>query len=232
MINERYPDGTPKPPRLYEWQVKHQVHDEDPFYEMGACHFSLLAELPRHVAEMAKEREAAAMEHQQQMAELNAKLQSFRSLHQETIAKLDSYTQRWTDMMERQDRILSHVRQIESDFGVKVIDQLDYDKLARPLAKRVEDISSKIPLDKLQRQVEDLSHSGDRIEIACHRIDHVAESVQDCQDPKRQILLIAAGAISGVAVLLTVVYALASLPHSIAPGATQGTNAIVPVQQQ
>lgn len=226
MINEKYTDGKDKPPGLYAWQLRNDVHDENPFYEIGNLHFSLLAMLPRYLADLAVERETAAREHRQHLAELDARHASIRASLTDASKKQDRATQSSEIMLMRQERILAHLCQIESDFGVNVVGNLNYDRIAMPLQARVESICAKLPLDRLEQQAQHITHSGDKIELAAYKIDTIADAIAAAKDTKRELYLLMAGAFTGSAMLVFLVFILSSSAHVIVNSASPAANSV------
>jgi hypothetical protein len=216
MISDNYTNGQPKPPGLCEWQIKHSVQDEDPMFGIASSHFALLAKLPGYIDDMVKEREEAAKQHHQQLAEE-------RALH----AAFECERRHFDEMLMRQERILSHLRQIESDFGVNVVDKLDYDRLAMPLQDRIEQICKRLPLDRLEQQAEHITHSGDKIELAAYKIDTIADAIASTKDTKRELYLLMTGGFLGAALLVYLVFILSTSAHVIV-SSQQTTNAVAP----
>ncbi len=226
MITEKYTDGQPKPSGLYAWQMKNDVHEENPFYEIGNLHFSLLAMLPRHLADLAVERETATREHQQHQAELYAMYASIQASLTEASQKQDRDAQTSETMLMRQERLLAHLRQIEADFGVNVVGNLNYDRIAKPLQDRIEKICQKVPLDRLEQQAQHITYSGDKIELAAYKIDTIADAIAAAKDTKRELYLLMAGAFTGAAALVYVIFILSSSAHVIVNSASPKTNFI------
>lgn len=230
MITEKHQDGTPKPPGLYVWQLKHNVDDENPIFEVIAQFFALLAILPELVAQMAQEREAAAQQHEKHMAELDAQHAAFLATFEAAVASLSDTCQKAEDLVERGERLLYHLREIETkqaDVSKHVADNIDYELIAKGLNGRVAEICEKLPLDRVDQQVQHLANAGDRIELAGNRMERSAEAMADYKNSKRDLLVPLVCAVWGTAILVLGLYLLACLPR-VLPHATQAqaTNAI------
>lgn len=216
MISEKYADNREKPLGLYDWQHKYNVQDEDPFFEIGARHFSLLEKLPGYLEAMSKERQEASSEYRQHMSDLEAKHQAFAGLVavatttiQETLTKMD-------DMVTREEKLLYHLRELEAqltEIGTNILGQIDYAQVARPLHERFELIFSKFPMDRIDARVTKLSNAVTELENASLKIETVVEALEARKDSKHDFVIALAGGTIGTTLLIFFLYLLACLPQ-------------------
>jgi len=220
MINVMNSDGSAKPVGLYHWQVKHGVHDDDPMYEIGSLHFSLLAQLPNHIASMTKEREELAKQHEKQMDDTHDIADSFTGARQNL-----------EDIVCRAERLLYHLRAIEQQLGditTTIAGKIDYAAIAKPLDRRIQEICANLPLDHVNRQVELLVHAGTRIELAAGKMERAAIAIEEYKDSKVHFYTAVMGVVAAITILALTLYMIVGLPHLLPqPKTTQATNAVV-----
>jgi hypothetical protein len=225
MINTKYQDGKEKPEALYTWQLKYNVHDEDPLYPIAAAIFSLLGEMPSWINEMQCERHVLYSLQRRYQLLIDVRLQNLETAYKTWDAKQAATQAKITESLERLDRILVVMRKIDENYHTQILADIEYDKIATPLQKRLEEITKTIPIERIAIQVEKLKSSGNEIQMAASQIRESAQVICETRTPKRELLIAAAGGILGTALLVALLLLLSTGANKI-PAPVQSGPAI------
>jgi hypothetical protein len=177
---------------LYEWQVKHSVNDEDPYYGIASQNFSMMAVMPNHILAMAKEREALAKQHKEQMAELNAKHVAFVASTDAAKRSLDNAAKHFDVLIVRGERLIFHLSDIEAklqDISKEIVGNIDFAMIAKTLNDRFENICKRLPMDHLDRFVEHLSKAVVQAELSACKCTESARSIEVFKASKKVLVL-------------------------------------------